>query len=117
MILLPHVSFGVHATATRFEFGESLMAKIAIEFDTVTKKAKAAIDGETIEKFSSFELFRRYTSDEGEDGEQFFYCNLRSEEVNEEEGMTVVNVVYASEMEDIQRDMKNFFAKSMATKS
>ena len=86
------------------------MAKIVIEFDTVTKKATASMDGVAVQNLSSMNLYRSgYDSDE-----EGFSCSLTSALVDKENKLGRSETVYASEQKSVQDDIRNWFAGKSA---
>ncbi len=88
------------------------MAKIAVEFDTVTKQATATVDGQAVDNFASLDIYQRYyDGDDEDDVPRTFSCSLRSSAEDDDHKLTRMSVVYASENSDVQVAMKNFFTK------
>lgn len=91
------------------------MAKVVVEFDTVTKVATATLDGAAIENFSALDIYPRYMGDDwdpdDESTPQQFACAIRSCVEDDENKLTRMQTVYASEQSNIQTEMKNFFAR------
>ena len=88
------------------------MAKIVIEFDTVTKLATATLDGTAVPDFASFDIYQKYMDgDVDESNPQQFSCSLRSAAEDSTNKMLKMQTVYASEQVDIKSDIQNYFAK------
>lgn len=89
------------------------MAKILIEFDTVTKLATASMDGVAIPNLSSVGIYQRYQ--ESDDDPVLFSCSVQSMTEDEEHKTTKVESVYASEQtspkEKIAKDIEEFLSK------
>lgn len=88
-----------------------VVAKIVLEFDTVTKLATASIDGKPVDNFTSADIYQRYGYDDDDEVVPGFSCSVRSSTEDETEKMTRTQVVYASQINTVQDDMKAFFAK------
>ncbi len=100
------------------------MSKILIEFDTVSKSAKASIDGKDVADFSSASVHKHYCCyDDAPDEDPKFGCYVESSTENKDEGMRMSTltsaslkeatktVVYASDVKPVSESIVEFFAK------
>lgn len=89
------------------------MAKVNVNYDTVSKKADVSIDGKPVENLHNMELYAGY--DTNKDGTPRFALNMGTHEHDQEHDMHKINMVRASlepPKSDVKKQIAQYFSSA-----
>lgn len=95
------------------------MAKISIEFDTVSKKMELTFDGQSVDNVVGVDISRSFMAGDG-DGDEYCCC-ITTREKSDEEDHTVMTQILAAQSDAFKvsrgevetkahRDIQQFFS-------